>query len=66
MRDFLTALGLALVIEGIAYALFPGAMQRMMVQVLALPQPLLRVFGLAAALSGVLAIWLVRMALIAP
>lgn len=66
MRDFLTALGLALVIEGVAYALFPGAMQRMMAQVLTLPPPLLRVFGLVAAISGVLAVWLVRKALIAP
>ncbi len=66
MTDFLTALGLALAIEGVAYALFPSAMQRMMAQVLATPPPLLRVFGLVAAISGVLAVWLVRRALIAP
>lgn len=66
MTDFLTALGLALAIEGVAYALFPSAMQRMMAQVLSAPPQLLRVFGLIAALSGILAIWLVRRALIAP
>lgn len=66
MRDFLTALGLALVIEGVAYALFPGAMRRMMAEVVTMPSSLLRAFGLAAAISGVLAVWLVRSALIAP
>lgn len=66
MRDFLTALGLALVIEGIAYALFPGGMRRMMAEVAVMPASVLRAFGLVAAGSGVLAVWLVRGALIAP
>jgi uncharacterized protein YjeT (DUF2065 family) len=66
VTDFLTALGLALAIEGVAYALFPGAMQRMMARMLATPPHLLRIFGLVAAISGVLAVWLVRRALIAP
>lgn len=66
MSDFLTALGLALVIEGVAYALFPAAMQRMMAEVVGLPPPTLRLFGLVAALSGLLIVWLIRKALIAP
>ena len=37
MVDLITALGLAITIEGIAYALFPDAMKKMMAKVLALP-----------------------------
>ena len=53
-------LGLALVLEGVAYALFPDAMRRMMVQVLALPEGNLRFAGLLAVLVGVGIVWLVR------
>jgi len=59
-RDFLTALGLVLVIEGACYALFPAAMRRMMAVVLTLPQASLRAAGLAGAALGVLIVWLVR------
>ncbi|MGE5477573.1 MAG: DUF2065 domain-containing protein [Bacteroidales bacterium] len=60
MRDFLTALCLALVIEGVAYALFPGAMQRMIAAVLAMPPSTLRMFGLTIVAAGVAGVWLVR------
>ena len=33
MTEFLTALGLAIVIEGVCYALFPNAMKKMMLNV---------------------------------
>lgn len=66
MRDFLTAVALALAIEGVACALFPGGMRRMMAEGAAMPVSLLRLVGLATAVSGVLAVWLVRSALIAP
>ena len=60
MADLLTALGLALALEGVAYALFPGAMKKMLLQVLAQPSSHLRNAGLAAAALGVGLIWLVR------
>jgi uncharacterized protein YjeT (DUF2065 family) len=60
VRDFLTALCLALVIEGVAYALFPGAMQRMIAAVLAMPPATLRMFGLTIVAAGVAGVWLVR------
>lgn len=66
MRDLLTALGLAMVIEGVAYALFPGAMQRMMKAVAGLPPSSLRAMGLAGAVLGLLSVWVVRSAMIAP
>lgn len=60
MTDFLTALGLAIVIEGVCYALFPDAMKKMMLQVLAQPSTVLRAAGLFAATAGIIVIWLIR------
>jgi uncharacterized protein YjeT (DUF2065 family) len=37
MKDFVTALALALVIEGALYALFPGPMRRTIVRVASMP-----------------------------
>jgi len=60
MTDFLTALGLAIVIEGVCYALFPDAMKKMMLRVLGQPSPSLRAAGLVAAAAGLVLIWIVR------
>ena len=60
MADLLTAFGLAIALEGAAYALFPGAMKKMMLQVLAQPAGHLRNAGLAAAAVGVGVVWLIR------
>ena len=60
MADLLSALALAVAIEGIAYALFPDAMKRMMVTVLEQPSANLRVAGLVAALLAVFAVWMIR------
>ncbi|MGB0747342.1 MAG: DUF2065 domain-containing protein [Magnetospiraceae bacterium] len=58
MTELLAALGLALAIEGMLYALFPAAMKRMMMQVLATPLSSLRGVGLSAAAIGVVIVWL--------
>ena len=60
MTAFLTALGLAIVIEGVCYALFPYAMKKMMLHVIGQPISTLRAFGIAAAIAGVALIWLIR------
>lgn len=60
MGDFLTAIGLAVAIEGVAYALFPEPMRRMMAQVLQQPAASLRIAGLVAAAGGVALVWWVR------
>lgn len=60
MTEFVTALGLVIVIEGICYALFPDAMKRMMLQILELPSSTLRYMGLFAAALGVVIVWAVR------
>ena len=56
----LTALALVLVIEGAAYALFPDGIKRMMAAMQEIPASTLRSFGLAAALTGVIIVWLIR------
>ena len=66
MRDLLTACCLALVIEGVAYALFPGAMQRLVAAVLAMPPQTLRLSGLVCAAAGVAGVALIRSAIPAP
>ena len=58
--DLGTALGLVLVIEGLLMALFPERLLRMAVLLLQTPVDRLRWGGAAAALVGVLAVWLVR------
>lgn len=60
MKDFGTALALAMVIEGVLYSLAPGAMQRLNAQVSVMPPTALRLAGLAAACLGVGAVWLIR------
>lgn len=60
MKDFLTAVALAIAIEGAAYALFPDAMKRMMARVLTQPTSMLRTAGLIAAAVGVAVVWAIR------
>lgn len=60
MSDFFVAIGLAIAIEGILYALFPDGMKKMLLQVLAMPVSSVRTAGLTAAMIGVVIVWLVR------
>ena len=60
MLDFLTAIGLVLVLEGVLYALFPEGMQRMMAQALQMSPNMLRKGGILAAFVGFAIVWLIR------
>jgi len=60
MSDFLAALGLVFVIEGLIFAAFPAQAKRAMQSVLETPEPTLRVIGLGSALIGLIVVWLVR------
>ena len=60
MSDLLVAIGLVLVIEGLAYAAFPSAMRRMLEQLGELTDQNLRTTGLVALIVGVGIVWLVR------
>ncbi|AZO43949.1 MULTISPECIES: DUF2065 domain-containing protein [unclassified Mesorhizobium] len=60
MQDFLAAMGLVLVIEGLVYGGFPGLARKLATEVLSLPENALRTAGLAAIAIGVGIVWLVR------
>jgi hypothetical protein len=60
MTDFLAALGLVFVIEGLIFAAFPEAAKRAMKSVLETPDVSLRVIGIGSALVGLVLVWLVR------
>jgi len=60
MSDFVTAIALVLVLEGLLWALTPDAMKRAAVMALSLENNQLRGGGLVAAAGGVFLIWLIR------
>jgi uncharacterized protein len=60
MSELVTALGLVLALEGLAYAAAPGAFKRMAAMMQALPEDRLRIFGVAALAVGTGLVWLAR------
>jgi len=60
MSDFLAALGLVFVIEGLIFAAFPAQGKKAIESVLTTPPATLRVIGLGSALVGLLIVWIVR------
>jgi uncharacterized protein YjeT (DUF2065 family) len=60
VQDFLAAMGLVLVIEGLVYGGFPSLARKLATEVLSLPENALRIAGLAAIAIGVGIVWLVR------
>jgi len=60
MSDFLTALALVLVIEGLFLAVLPHRFRQIVEMMNELPPEALRIGGLVAAAVGVLAVWLIR------
>jgi uncharacterized protein YjeT (DUF2065 family) len=61
MSQFLVALGLVFVIEGLMFAAFPGAARRAVVALLETPEQALRVVGVLSAMFGLLVIWVTRL-----
>ena len=60
MTDFLAALGLVFMIEGLVFAAFPAQAKRAMASVLETPETALRVIGLGSAVVGLIVVWLAR------
>jgi len=60
VSDFLAALGLVLVLEGLLYGGLPGLVKRMAADVIHLPEGLMRIVGLSVMALGVFIVWLVR------
>ena len=60
MSEFIVALGLGLVIEGLVFAGFPHAAKRLAASAIESPEASLRIAGIASAVIGLVLIWLVR------
>ena len=60
MSDFVVALGLVLVLEGLILAAFPVAAKQAMAGVLGTPDNTLRTIGVISAIFGLVVVWLVR------
>jgi len=60
MSDFLAAIGLVFVIEGLMFAAFPLGAKRAIAAALAVPDSQLRIVGVVSAAIGVVVVWLVR------
>lgn len=60
MQDFLAAMGLVLVIEGLVYGGFPALARKLAAEVVSVPENVLRIGGLVAIAIGVGIVWLVR------
>lgn len=60
MSDFIAAIGLVLVFEGLIYCGFPNLAKRLALEVTATPEGALRIGGLVAIAAGVAVVWLAR------
>jgi len=60
MTDFLTAVALVLVIEGLFLAIAPHRLRQILAMLETVPPESLRVGGLVAAALGVFLVWLLR------
>ena len=60
MTDFLAALGLAIIIEGLVYAAFPEQMKKWLAQLATQPTARVRAVALACAALGLGLLWAVR------
>jgi uncharacterized protein YjeT (DUF2065 family) len=61
VKDLVAALGLALAIEGLLCAAFPGAMRRAMAEAAQSPVERMRLVGIASAVAGVIVVGVVRL-----
>jgi len=60
MSDFIVALGLVFVIEGLIFAVSPASAKNAMAHVLETADQPLRVVGIVSAIVGVILVWFVR------
>jgi uncharacterized protein len=60
MNEFIVAIGLVLVIEGLLFAAFPRAAKRLAASAIESPESSLRIAGIASAIIGIIVIWFMR------
>jgi uncharacterized protein YjeT (DUF2065 family) len=56
----LLALGLVLIVEGLAYALAPSLIETLLAALRQIPEPARRTLGLLAVVAGVAFVWLAK------
>ena len=61
-NDIVAAIGLALILEGVAYALFPEAMRKAAAMLFAEGEAVVRTVGLLAAVIGTICVIVARLA----
>jgi uncharacterized protein YjeT (DUF2065 family) len=57
----LLALGLVLIVEGLAYALAPSLIETLLAALRQIPEPARRTLGLLAVVAGVALVWLAHL-----
>jgi uncharacterized protein YjeT (DUF2065 family) len=57
MSTILLALGLVMIVEGLAYALAPSLVERMLEMLRTLPESAVRQVGLLIVVSGLILVW---------
>jgi uncharacterized protein YjeT (DUF2065 family) len=60
MVEFIVAIGLVLVIEGLLFAAFPRAAKRLAASALESQETSLRIAGIISAVLGIVLIWCMR------
>ena len=60
MSDFIVAIGLVFVIEGLLFAAFPGPTRRAIASTIETPDQVLRIIGLVSAALGLIVVWIIR------
>ncbi|MEP1356191.1 MAG: DUF2065 domain-containing protein [Tateyamaria sp.] len=58
MAWVLLALGLVMIVEGLAYVLAPSLIERVLEMLRTLPLPVRRQFGALVCVSGLICLWL--------
>jgi uncharacterized protein YjeT (DUF2065 family) len=62
MLDLVSALGLALAVEGLLFAAFPDGVRRAMYEAAHTPSDRMRLVGIISAVVGVVIVWAARQA----
>ena len=57
MSTLLFALGLVMIVEGLAYALAPSLVERMLEALRSMPEGAVRQIGLLALVTGLICVW---------
>ncbi|MBW2186375.1 MAG: DUF2065 domain-containing protein [Deltaproteobacteria bacterium] len=58
MKFFLCVVGVVLIVEGVPWFLSPQGFKRMLLQMLPIPERVLRIMGLVLMLSGLATVYL--------